>query len=456
MAAFCRGAWGLAGLCLASVVALMGFAQAQTVQPPPAQNSPAPLVAQYNAAFEQMLRQPSNLDAIFNYARLAAQVGDYEGAIGAYERMLIYNPKLPTVRYELGRLYYLLGSYAFADDYFRGALANDIPADVRADIESYRRRIGDLQATDRITGSIGMGFEYQSNANAAPAAVRVFGFNATPGSSFQKQSDGSFYVNGDALYVHDFHTQSGITAEIGFTAYGAQQFHATEFSLGALELTPGLRFPVLNGGSGEPTLSVRPYLIGDFTSLDYQPFYHAVGGGTNFHSVVTPELTVNIDTEYRRRSFTDTTVNPTLDLMDGNLTLTRVSASYLITASDLVEGTLQYTRNGTRAPFDSYNEYLGGISYSHAFADPFKLTGKNWIVSLRGGGAMRPYDQPDPTVDPGSTRFDHEWTAGATLTIGLTDALAAVVQAQQLWELSSIPNYRYRNTIGLLGIRYAF
>ena len=41
---------------------------------------------------------------------LARRAGDLEGAVGALERMLIYNPDLPIIHYELARLYARLGS----------------------------------------------------------------------------------------------------------------------------------------------------------------------------------------------------------------------------------------------------------------------------------------------------------------------------------------------------------
>lgn len=43
---------------------------------------------QYDEAFQEMLRQPANLDVHFRFASLASQTGDLEGTISALERML--------------------------------------------------------------------------------------------------------------------------------------------------------------------------------------------------------------------------------------------------------------------------------------------------------------------------------------------------------------------------------
>jgi hypothetical protein len=65
--------------------------------------------AQSNASeqdrlFQQMLRNPKNLDVTFAYVKVATDNGDYEAAIGALERVLFYQPGLARVKYELGSL----------------------------------------------------------------------------------------------------------------------------------------------------------------------------------------------------------------------------------------------------------------------------------------------------------------------------------------------------------------
>jgi hypothetical protein len=446
-----RRSWGnWFAAAAVSLVVTLAFSQGAKAEVADSTLEPA-----YNAAFERMLHDPSNLDVIFDYARLAAQIGDMEGAIGAYERMLIYNPDLPTVRYELGRLYYLINSYAFADTYFQRALTEDTPPDIRAEIARYRAEIARRLSSSQFSGSFGTGFKYQSNPTATPSAVRVFGLDTSLDSQFRKRGDFNFYVNGDVLHVYDFKSQSGIVLETAVIGYAAQQFRATDFSLAAFEATPGVRIPVINNQE-LPNLSVRPYFIGDFVALGYVPFYNAIGGGGNIRSSLTPQLQINVDSEYRRRSFTNTNKNPTLSLMDSNLILSRVTGNYLLGTDDSFGLSFQYTRNRARALFQSYNEYSIYGVYSHLFQNPGKLTGTDWIASVSGGVAFRPYDQPDFTIDPGATRYDNEWNLAGTLAIGITTDVAAVIQVQQLWQASTIPNFRYTNTTALAGVRFVF
>src|ERR1700676_4752330 len=60
------------------------------------------LERQYDAAFQEMLAQPANLDVLFKFATLASQTGDLEGAVSALERMLLINSDLPAALLELG------------------------------------------------------------------------------------------------------------------------------------------------------------------------------------------------------------------------------------------------------------------------------------------------------------------------------------------------------------------
>jgi tetratricopeptide (TPR) repeat protein len=90
------------------------LATAQTVN---AEDRPA-LEAQKEALFQQMFRDPANLDVTFAYADVSARLGDYEAAVSALERLLLFNPDLPRVQLELGALYFRMGSYELARDYF--------------------------------------------------------------------------------------------------------------------------------------------------------------------------------------------------------------------------------------------------------------------------------------------------------------------------------------------------
>jgi tetratricopeptide (TPR) repeat protein len=104
--------------------------------PDPVQKASPELQREYNAAFQKMLNDPGNLDVVMAYAQVATKTGDYEGAVGAYESVLLVDSNLPRVKLELGILYYRLKSYDTSRIYLEGALASPaLPAEVRKPAE---------------------------------------------------------------------------------------------------------------------------------------------------------------------------------------------------------------------------------------------------------------------------------------------------------------------------------
>src|SRR4051812_16239407 len=164
---------GCSGLALCAFVAPPVRAQVT-----PAAAAKSDLDRQYDAAFQEMLRRPADLDVLFKFAGLASQTGDIEGAISALERMLLISPDLPRVQLELGVLYYRLASYEVARTYLESALRSPgIPADVRARAEQFLAQVVSQQKPSHLAGEVFLGFRYQSNANLGPASssVRLFG-----------------------------------------------------------------------------------------------------------------------------------------------------------------------------------------------------------------------------------------------------------------------------------------
>ena len=116
-----------------------------------AQKAPSPEVQrQYEAAFQDMLNQPGNLDVALKYASLANKAGDLEGAISTYEGILLIDSNRPQVRLELGILYFRLKSYDAARSYLESALQSpELAADVRKPAEQLLAKMPKQSKTRR-------------------------------------------------------------------------------------------------------------------------------------------------------------------------------------------------------------------------------------------------------------------------------------------------------------------
>src|SRR5438876_131316 len=94
---------------------------------------------QATALFQLLLKDPTNVDLNFRYAEAAVKQGNYEGAISALERLLLYNPNFPGVKLQLAELYARLGSYNAARAYLAQVeAAPDITSETRARVQAVR------------------------------------------------------------------------------------------------------------------------------------------------------------------------------------------------------------------------------------------------------------------------------------------------------------------------------
>jgi len=134
---------GVAGAAFAvpptALAEVPGAATPRQVAPPPAASvTDADKRVVADLLFKRLLLKPDDLDAGFRYAELETELGDYEAAVGALERILYYNPNLPRVNLQLGTLYFHLRSYEMARNCFDAVLnAPDVPLDIRTEVQTY-------------------------------------------------------------------------------------------------------------------------------------------------------------------------------------------------------------------------------------------------------------------------------------------------------------------------------
>lgn len=100
------------GFMALAVMSVAPMAWASQSEPTRAQTE-----KEFHATFEQMLVNPADLETTMHYADLAIKLQDYEAAIPALERVLMFNPDLAETKLELGILYYNLKSYDMAKAY---------------------------------------------------------------------------------------------------------------------------------------------------------------------------------------------------------------------------------------------------------------------------------------------------------------------------------------------------
>jgi hypothetical protein len=416
------------------------------------------LEREYDAAFQEMLKQPANLDVLFKFATVASKTGDLEGAISALERMLLVNADLPRVRLELGVLYFRLKSYEVARTYLEGALRSpNVPPEVRNRAEQFLAQIVSQQKRSHFAGEVFQGFRYQSNANLGPATstVRLFGQAANLNQQGLGAADWGSVTTAVVRHVYDFGTQDKAALETAFTGYVNRQFTQSQANVSLIDLTTGPRFQVFDGVFEDVT--VKP--LGTFGAIwvNDTPYYVSYGGGLEVNTMVSDRLR-NVSTAiWRKHDHGDTSYLPTNSLFKGTEYTFNTVFPFQLTPIVSLFGSGSAQRYQTdQAPWQSYSLWGFGGGMSFRFPDPVLKTGLPWIVALTGSAQWWHYDAPDVVVDPTAYRDQRDVIFNVSLAVPFDDRTTFTLSGGRFVRQASIVNYAFENNNFMFGISWRF
>jgi len=416
------------------------------------------LQSQYDAAFQEMLHKPADLDTLFRYAMLAAQTGDLEGAVSALERMLLINADLPRVRLELGVLYYRLGSFEVARTYIETALQSTaLPPEARARAEKFLAEIQTRLSKSAFAGEVFFGWRYQSNANLGPptSSVRLFRQTANLNQSAVGTADWGVVSSIQVRHRYDFGHQDGSALETQLTAYANRQFMLSQANVTLLDLTTGPRFKAFNRQFEDVTL--KPFLAGGYIWINDTPYYGSYGAGVEGNMLLSDRLRNTSIAVFRRHNNTDTWYLPTNSQMRGMEYSGLTTFQYQLASFVSLIGTGSATRfEADDAAWQSYQLWGAAAGLSVRFADPVFTTGLPWTVALTYTYQWWNYDAPDPTVDPGVMRIQEDSIVSLVLSIPFDDRTTFTVSGGRFVRSASVPNYQFDNNNVMFGIGWRF
>ena len=460
--------WGARRLFSATAF-LIGLVLAPALAQTPAERTT--LETRKQALFEQMLRNPNDLDATFAYAEVAAKLGDNEAAIGALERMLLFNPNLPRVQLELGALYFRLGSFDAAEGYFRKALVANPPPDVKQRVETYLAQIAQRQSPEHFGGLIFFGAQYQSDANVAPGTSLINTLLLGPvqlQSEFLKHPDENIFGAATLFYSYDFGNQSGDALEITSTNFINHYFRFNRFDLGLAEVTAGPRFNFPAPFEGIKTSSVKPYAILNEVGLGEKQYFYTYGGGIEGTALVWDDITVKANFEVREKRFSNAPDRPLSTGFDGDDKLVTLQFSKPLLLIPNTQGQLglefDFVDQSTRLSFYSNKTYGIAGNYRVRYQDPTGTLPYPWETTIFGGRLWSNYATPDPCcntspdpANPGaSDRFDRRWRFGISQIFQVSPDIGIAVQFQRDIVSSNLPIYAYTSNSFLAGPQIRF
>jgi hypothetical protein len=442
---------------LALAVACLAYAGSAAAQTPPAATGVPADDPELDRLFDRMLRDPANLDIMFQYAQRAVEIGNYDAAVGTLSRMLLFNPDLPRVRLELGAVYFQMGSYEAARTYLTQALAApDMPQDIRERANALLAEIDRRTARSIFAGSLTGGVRWQQNANSGPggAQVRALGQDATLSNEFLRRSDWNAF--GLASFQHTYNPMNigGDVLESTAVLYGTRQNKLKTLNVGLIEVTTGPRFALGDSGPGNATL--RPYALGNFVTLGDVYYYHTIGGGIGFTQEFGSRVLTEVTFERRQKHFNNSEARPFSSDQSGDENSLYVATRVQTTNETLLTLGAGVASNNAREEFRAYSQYTGAASFSYFFDPDFWNVSQPWAVTLSAVRLVTDYNGPEPAVDPTVTRHDYEWRFGLLGVVPITDSLSALAQAQRYIVNSNLPNFEYSNWAFTGGLTWRF
>ena len=414
--------------------------------------------AEYDAAFQDMLKKPSDLDVLFKFAMIASKTGDLEGAISALERMLVVDPNLPRVRLELGVLYYRLGSFEVARTYFETTLKSEsLPPDVKSRAEQFLSESEKRLTRSRFSGEIFVGTRYQSNANLGPptSSVRLFGQSANLNQAALGTADWGAVTSGFVRHTYDLGQNNRAALETQLSGYLNRQFQVQAANVSILDLTSGPRFQAFQGIFEDVTL--KPFGTVGYIWVNDVPYYGSFGSGLEVGALLSDRLRNTTNFTWRRQMYQNSWYIPTNNQFTGVEYSANSTFQYQVNDALMLyaNGNLQrYQTDST--PWQNYMLYGAGGGMSFSFTDPLFKSQMSWSISLFANVQWWAYDQPDAVVDPTTTRQQIDTILNLTLSIPFDQRTMFTVSGGRFVRSSDLPNYAFTNNSALIGVTWRF
>jgi hypothetical protein len=408
------------------------------------------------ALFKQLLKDPTNVDLNFRYAEAAVKLGNYEGAISAFERLLLYNPNFPGVKLQLAELYTRLASYSTARAYLEQVeSAPDATAQTRARVQAIRDQIEHATSPSKFAVNLVTGIRHQSDDSAEPAGSDIVagGIPLTLSSVILHKPGWDGFLGGNVAHTYDL--GDDVTIESNALVYYSRQFRFTSIDSAAIEVNSGPRFDI--GGSGASKIvSLRPYALASEVLLGNSQFLWGVGAGLSAERPITERISAAGFYEFRSERFANVAAVPTATDMDAGVHSVGGNLSYQILENGNLGLQVSYASNNARRSFASYDALVVRATYAHSFQLPAEFGVGPLIISPV---LYRIYSwdaAANPAVAPTVIPVTQEWRFGVTGELGLTNNLAATAHVIREVIGSNLPSDRSTDTQVIFGLRLSY
>jgi tetratricopeptide (TPR) repeat protein len=416
-----------------------------------------------------VLRDPADTLAGQRYARLLVAEGNFEGGIAALESYLLNPDADPTIRVELGVLYYRVGSYGMAETYLREAVADPrLTGQVRQDAEALLRDVTRRNAPGgKLDGTLSIGLRGQSNPTASSSSdtLTYSGIKVAKPDQLRGAADLDVFLSANAVYKWDLETQNSATWESTGGLFANHYRNAAHYDSDSAKYNPQDMI-AFNGTTGirfEPApvalsnFTLRPYIGGSELLLDGNQYMAGVGGGLDVDYILNGGATLfGLTYDIRKLFYAKRDDIGESEKQSGYEQYLNLRATQEVIPLNVVVGDVTLRDHNAGHEYFSYKSVEARLTYGTRYKDPLGLDIGLWGTSLYGGPTLRYYEGADSLIDASTTRKDVEWRLGASQIVPLADSLSLTLLIEYSNNNSNISNYTYDNLMGMTTVQWNF
>ncbi len=254
--------------------------------------------------YEDVLKDPDNIDLNFRYAQQLIAQNDLLGAAATLERILLVNPNLSDVRLLYAVVLYRLDSLNEAQKELNTLKTVTLPPKIREEVAAFQKKIKYRKRRTHLSIRESAGWGYDTNRNASPHSKQQLFFD-TPldvqGSNVRRAD--THFLNVTSVDVtHDLGFQAGHSVFASFTYFLQEQTNVHSLNLGSFQYE-------LGGTYKGKWFNFTPSFYYNYLFLSDQSFLRSQGGNFLFERDITRKLSVSYDFRIERQDFLNISEN---------------------------------------------------------------------------------------------------------------------------------------------------
>ncbi len=307
------------------------------------------LKSKAKATFDNILKDPNNVDLNFRYAKSQIEDGNFMGAASTLERILLVNPKLTQIRALYAVILFRLDDSTETEREFKTVLKENISPQLKAEIEGYLHQIKRRRRKTHLTLRESVGFGIDTNRNAAPSSKKALAggtlVNLAP--SDVKTRDTSFLNLTGIDLAQDLGFQAGHQLLASFNYYLAEQTVVDSLDISSYqgEIGPAFKSRFVN---------VTPTFYFNHTLLSRETFLRTRGGGIALDRLLFKKFKLFAVGHLERQNFSDISENTVAHERQGNQLDGTVGVRYQFIPSMALSAAYTFTDKDAKKTYRAY------------------------------------------------------------------------------------------------------